>query len=252
MASFDLNCGVNYFLALNYSPERAVFWALIVTIVVSAPRKHTRMSGNDLLDALRDGAVGSVEVAAACAAAGIIIGCITVTGLGLKFSQLIIDLSGGHLLFALPLTMLACLALGMGVPTTAQYIIFPRLRAPALLHLGVEAIAAHLFIFYFGTRADITPPVALAAYAGAGIAGSNPMKTGYAAFQLGLACYLGPFMCVYGPELLIIPSSSVFKIVLATTTAIIGVYCLAAAVQNCLFIKTTRYERLILFVWPFC
>lgn len=240
-----------YFLALNYSPERAVFWALIVTIVVSATRKHTRMSGNDLLDALRDGAVGSVEVAAACAAAGIIIGCITVTGLGLKFSQLIIDLSGGHLLFALPLTMLACLALGMGVPTTAQYIIISTLAAPALMHLGVEAIAAHLFIFYFGTRADITPPVALAAYAGAGIAGSNPMKTGYAAFQLGLAGYIIPFMFVYGPELLIIPSSSVFKIVLATTTAIIGVYCLAAAVQNCLFIKTARHERLILFVVAF-
>ena len=236
-----------YFLALNYSPERAVFWALISTVLVSAARKHTRMNVRDILDAMREGAIGSVEVAAACASAGIIIGCITVTGLGLKFSQLIIDLSGGYLLLALPLTMLACLALGMGVPTTAQYIIISALAAPALIHLGVVPIAAHLFIFYFGTRADITPPVALAAYAGAGIAGSNPMKTGYSAFKLGIAGYIIPYMFVYGSELLIIPSPSIWRIITATTTAIIGIYSLAAGAQNCMFIKAVLHERLMMF-----
>jgi TRAP transporter 4TM/12TM fusion protein len=238
-----------YFLVLNFSPERAVFWAILATVACSYLRKHTRMSVRNIFEALRDGAIGSVEVAAACAAAGIIVGCITMTGLGLKLSSLIVDLSGGKLLLALPFTMIACLALGMGVPTTAQYIIISALAAPALIQLGVVAIAAHLFIFYFGTRADITPPVALAAYAGAGIAGSNPMKTGVTAFQLGIAGYIVPFMFIYGPELLIIGSAT--KIVLATLTATFGVYCLAAGVQNCLFIRTTFYERILLLITSF-
>jgi TRAP transporter 4TM/12TM fusion protein len=235
-----------YFLILNFSPERAVFWAILATVVFSYLRKHTRMSVRNIFEALRDGAIGSVAVAAACAAAGIIVGCITVTGLGLKLSSLIVDLSGGKLLLALPITMVASLALGMGVPTTAQYIIISALVTPALIQLGVVAIAAHLFIFYFGTRADITPPVALAAYAGAGIAGSNPMKTGVTAFQLGIAGYIIPFMFIYGPELLIIGSAT--QIVLATLTATFGVYCLAAGVQNCLFIQTVVYERILLLV----
>jgi TRAP transporter 4TM/12TM fusion protein len=207
------------------------------------------MSLRDILEAFKEGAIGSTEVAAACAAAGIIIGSITMTGLGLKFSSLIADLSGGNLLLALPFTMVACLALGMGVPTTAQYIIIAALVAPALIKLGVVAIAAHLFIFYFGTRADITPPVALAAYAGAGIAGSNPMKTGVTAFQLGIAGYIVPFMFIYGPELLTI--GPVHKVLLATLTATLGVYCLAAGVQNCLLIKTAFYERILLLITSF-
>lgn len=238
-----------YFLFLNFSPERAVFWAILATIVCSYIRKHTRMSLRNIFQALKEGAIGSTEVAAACAAAGIIIGSITMTGLGLKFSSLIADLSGGNLLLALPFTMIACLALGMGVPTTAQYIIIAALVAPALIKLGVVAIAAHLFIFYFGTRADITPPVALAAYAGAGIAGSNPMKTGVTAFQLGIAGYIVPFMFIYGPEILAI--GPVHKVIFATVTATFGVYCLAAGVQKCLFIETKLYERLLLLITSF-
>jgi TRAP transporter 4TM/12TM fusion protein len=238
-----------YFLLLNFSPERAVFWAILATIACSYIRKHTRMTLRNIFEALKEGAIGSTEVAAACAAAGIIIGSITMTGLGLKFSSLIADLSGGNLLLALPFTMIACLALGMGVPTTAQYIIIAALVAPALIKLGVVAIAAHLFIFYFGTRADITPPVALAAYAGAGIAGSNPMKTGVTAFQLGIAGYIVPFMFIYGPEILAI--GPVHKVIFATLTATFGVYCLAAGVQNCLFIETKLYERLLLLITSF-
>jgi TRAP transporter 4TM/12TM fusion protein len=238
-----------YFLILNFSPERAVFWAILATIVFSHMRRHTRMSLKNIVEALKDGAIGSVEVAAACAAAGVIIGCITVTGLGLKFSSLIVELSGGHLILALPFTMIACLALGMGVPTTAQYIIISALAAPALIKLGVMAIAAHLFIFYFGTRADITPPVALAAYAGAGIAGSNPMKTGVTAFQLGIAGYIVPFMFIYGPELLIV--GPFYKVIFATITATFGVYCLAAGVQNCFLIQTRFYERILLLITSF-
>lgn len=229
-----------YLLAQDYSPERAVFWAIFAAIFCSYWRKHTRMTMSDLVAGFKEGAVGTVEVAAACAVAGIIIGTITVTGLGLKFSSLIMDLSMGYLILALPLTAISCLALGMGVPTTASYIIISSLAVPALIHYGVMAIAAHLFIFYYATRADVTPPVALAAYAGAGIAEANPSKTGYTAFWLGMAGYIVPFMFIYGPELLLIGTP--IRIFWAIITALLGIIFLAAAVQRCMYIATRWYE----------
>ena len=234
-----------FFLMEDYSPERAVFWAISVTVLTSfitaaARRESLKDFGLSILDGLREGAIGSVQVAAACAAAGIIIGSITMTGLGLKFSSFVVDASQGYLFLALPFTMIACLFLGMGVPTTAQYIIITSLVAPALAEMGVLAIAAHLFILYFGTRADITPPVALAAYAGAGIARSDPWRTGLAAFQLGIAGFIIPYMFVYAPELLLIGSWP--AILLAVCTAAFGVTCLAASVQRCLVIRATWYE----------
>lgn len=234
-----------YLLAQDFSPERAVFWAILATIFCSYLRKETRMSLSEIISGFREGATGAVEVAAACATAGIIIGSITVTGLGLKFSSLIIDLSMGYLLLALPLTAIACLALGMGVPTTASYIIISSLAVPALINYGVVAIAAHMFIFYYATRADVTPPVALAAYAGAGIAGANPSTTGYTAFWLGMAGYIVPFMFIYGPELMLIGKP--IHILWATCTAILGILFLAAAVQRCMYQKTRWYETLLFF-----
>ncbi|MFH1080194.1 MAG: TRAP transporter permease [Pseudomonadota bacterium] len=239
------------FLMQDYSPERAVFWAIIATIATSLlmciiRRESLKAYGKLILEGLKEGAIGAVEVAAACAAAGIIIGSITMTGLGIKFSSLIVDASMGQLYLALPFTMIACLFLGMGVPTTAQYVIISALVAPALVQMGVQPMAAHLFILYFGTRADITPPVALAAYAGAGIARSDPWKTGVAAFQLGIAGFIVPFMFVYAPELLFI--GSLWKILTALLTASFGIYCLAAAVQRCFLIKTSWYEAALLLV----
>jgi len=243
-----------YFLMRNFSPERAVFWAIIATVVssfiMSMIRKESPIEfGKLILEGLSEGAIGAVEVAAACAAAGIIIGSITMTGLGIKFSSLVVDASLGHLYLALPFTMIACIFLGMGVPTTAQYVIISSLVAPALAQMGVLPIAAHLFILYFGTRADITPPVALAAYAGAGIAKSDPWKTGISAFQLGIAGFIIPFMFVYAPELLMIGSA--WKIITAFLTAILGILCLAAGVQACLLIKTKWYEVIILLTVAF-
>jgi TRAP transporter 4TM/12TM fusion protein len=234
-----------YLLALDFSPERAVFWAILATIFCSYLRRETRMSLSEIISGFKEGATGAVEVAAACATAGIIIGSITVTGLGLKFSSLIIDLSMGYLLLALPLTAISCLALGMGVPTTASYIIISSLAVPALINYGVIAIAAHMFIFYYATRADVTPPVALAAYAGAGIAGANPAKTGYTAFWLGMAGYIIPFMFIYGPELMLIGHP--LNIIWATLTATLGIIFLAAAVQQCMYQKTIWYESLMFF-----
>ncbi len=237
------------FLARDFSPERAVFWAIVATIVTSlimriVRKEPLRAYGKLLMEGLVEGSTGAVEVAAACAAAGIIIGSITMTGLGIKFSSMIVDASLGKLYLALPFTMIACLFLGMGVPTTAQYVIISALVAPALVQMGVLPMAAHLFILYFGTRADITPPVALAAYAGAGIALSDPWKTGLAAFQLGIAGFIIPFMFVYAPELIFV--GPIGHILGAILTATFGVYCLAAAVQRCLLIKTRWYETLLL------
>jgi len=237
------------FLMQDFSPERAVFWAILATIatsfLMSLIRKESlKTFGKLILEGLEEGAIGAVEVAAACAAAGIIIGSITMTGLGIKFSSMIVDASMGQLYLALPFTMIACLFLGMGVPTTAQYVIISALVAPALVQMGVLPMAAHLFILYFGTRADITPPVALAAYAGAGIARSDPWKTGLAAFQLGIAGFIIPFMFVYAPELLFV--GSLWKILPALLTASFGVFCLAAAVQRCLLLKTRWYEAALL------
>jgi len=234
-----------YLLAQDFSPERAVFWAILATIFCSYLRRESRMSISEIISGFREGATGAVEVAAACATAGIIIGSITVTGLGLKFSSLIIDLSMGYLILALPLTAIACLVLGMGVPTTASYIIISSLAVPALINYGVVAIAAHMFIFYFATRADVTPPVALAAYAGAGIAGANPSKTGYTAFWLGMAGYIIPFMFIYGPELMLIGKP--IHILWATFTGVIGIVFLAAAIQQCMYQKTRWYETLMFF-----
>jgi len=240
-----------YFLMQNYSPERAVFWAIMTTITTSflmalVRREPLALLGRYILESLKEGATGAVEVAAACAAAGIIIGCITMTGLGIQFSSIVIDASMGHLYLALPFTMVACLFLGMGVPTTAQYVIISSLVAPALIQMGVLAMSAHLFILYFGTRADITPPVALAAYAGAGVAGSNPWKTGLSAFQLGIAGFIIPFMFIYSPELILVGSP--LRIILATATAAFGIVCLAAGVQKCLMIQATWYEAALLIV----
>jgi TRAP transporter 4TM/12TM fusion protein len=239
------------FLMQDFSPERAVFWAILATIATSflmclIRRESLKAFLKNILGGLEEGAVGAVEVAAACAAAGIIIGSITMTGLGIKFSSLIVDASMGQLYLALPFTMIACLFLGMGVPTTAQYVIISALVAPALVQMGVLPMAAHLFILYFGTRADITPPVALAAYAGAGIARSDPWKTGLAAFQLGIAGFIVPFMFIYAPELLFV--GSLWNILSALLTATFGVYCLAAAVQRCLLVKTRWYETGLLLV----
>lgn len=239
------------FLVQDFSPERAVFWAILATIATSflmclIRKESLKAFGKLTLEGLEEGAIGAVEVAAACAAAGIIIGSITMTGLGIKFSSMIVDASLGKLYLALPFTMIACLFLGMGVPTTAQYVIITALVAPALIQMGVLPMAAHLFILYFGTRADITPPVALAAYAAAGIAHSDPWKTGWAAFQLGIAGFIIPFMFVYAPELLFV--GSLWNILSALLTATFGVYCLAAAVQRCLLLKTRWYEAALLLV----
>jgi TRAP transporter 4TM/12TM fusion protein len=235
--------GIVYFLMRGYTPLLAGFYAVLLTIVISVARKATRMSPRKVYAALEAGALSALPVAAACAAAGIVIGVVNLTGLGLRFSSLIINLSGGSLLVALVLTMFASLILGMGLPTTPAYVIQAALAVPALVNLGVPIIAAHLFCLYFAVISAITPPVALAAYAGASISGGNAMTTGFIATRLGLAAYIIPYMFVYGPALLTIGEP--LDVVLAAVTALVGVVGLAAAAEGWLLGRMAAWERLL-------
>jgi TRAP transporter 4TM/12TM fusion protein len=235
--------GIVYFLMQGYTPLLAGFYAVLLTIAISMVRKATRMTPRRVYAALEAGALAALPVAAACAAAGIVIGVVNLTGLGLRFSSLIINLSGGNLLVALVLTMFASLILGMGLPTTPAYVIQAALAVPALVNLGVPIIAAHLFCLYFAVISAITPPVALAAYAGASISGGNAMTTGFIATRLGLAAYIIPYMFVYGPALLTIGEP--LDVLLAAATALVGVVGLAAAAEGWLLGRMVAWERLL-------
>jgi TRAP transporter 4TM/12TM fusion protein len=197
-------------------------------------------------EAMHEGATGSLIVATACATAGIIVGVTNLTGLGLKLSAILIDLSGGSLLALLVLTMIASLILGMGLPTTACYILLAVLAAPALIKLGVLPIGAHLFVFYFGIISAITPPVAGAAYAASAIAKAGPMKIGFTACRLGIAAFILPYMWIYGPALLLIGDP--FEVIWAIITSTIGIAACAAGVQGYVFRPTRILERVILLI----
>ena len=185
-----------------------------------------------------------IPVALACAAAGIIIGIITLTGIGLKFSTLVVMLSGGSLPIALVLTMLTCLILGMGLPTAAAYILVATLVAPALVNLGVGLLAAHLFVLYSAMLSSITPPVALAAYAAASIANGNPLKIAVLACQFGMAAFAVPYFFVYDPAILGLDVTSL-QIGLSFVTAIAGGICASAAMMGYFTARLNVLERLL-------
>ncbi|NTU30849.1 TRAP transporter permease [Brevibacillus sp. HB1.1] len=212
-------------LMMNISAERSAIIGIISTIIVGAFRKETRMSIADILEALASGARMALGVVAATACAGIIVGTITLTGIGLKLANGLIDLAGGQLFLTLFFTMIASLILGMGTPTTANYIITSTIAAPALIQLGVPAIAAHMFTFYFGIVADITPPVALAAFAASGIAKSKPIRTGVESTRLSIAAFMAPYIFVISPALLLINTTLLESIwvMLTSTLGMIGV-----------------------------
>lgn len=201
---------------------------IVLSIIIGFLKKEDRLRPMDILDALDKGARSALTVAAATACAGIVIGMVNLTGLGLAFSSMVLRLAGGRLLIALLLTMLASLILGMGLTTTACYVLLAVLAAPALIKMGVPPLAAHMFVFFFGTMSFITPPVALGAYAAASIAESNPFKTGWAAFRLGIAAFIIPYAVAYSPELLLVGNFS--RILFAVVTAVLGIFALADAV----------------------
>jgi TRAP transporter 4TM/12TM fusion protein len=231
-------------LILGYTAMFAAFAAILSVFALSFLRRETRMSPIDILSALEDGAIKSIPVSIACASAGIIIGCVFVSGLGLKFTNLIIDIAAGRLWIALVLTMIASLILGMGLTTTAVYITVAALVVPSLVDMGVEPIAAHLFAFYYGIVSAITPPVALAAFAGAGIAGSNPMQTGFYSMRLGFSKYIIPIIFVYVPGMLLIGHP--IDIIRYILMAFIGIFCLTIATEGLLYKRVSFVWRILM------
>jgi TRAP transporter 4TM/12TM fusion protein len=231
-------------LAMGRSPMRAAFWGVTTAFMISLLRPATRLKGEDLKRALLAAGGGTVQVAAACAAAGIVVGVASLTGIGLRMSELIILLADGRLFPALVLTALGSIVLGMGLPTTAAYVVLAALGAPALVQLGVPVLSAHLFIFYFGAISNVTPPVALAAYAASGIAGAPAMRTAVIAMVLALPGFLIPFMTIYGPALLL--QGTIPEIGLTVVTASIGVTALAAATMGYARRRLKWYDQLLL------
>ena len=217
--------------------------SIVVAIVASLFKKETRITPRKFMDALAAGARGSITVAVACAVAGIISGCINVTGLGMTLIGTVVRLSGGIPMIGLILTMLCCIVLGMGVPTTANYVIMATTCAPILERLGIDPIAAHFFVFYFGIVADITPPVALAAYAGSAIAKSNPMKTGLQATKLAIGAFIVPYVFALNPTMLFI-DAGVADIILICITAVLGMFGVAVAMNGFLYVRLHWYSRL--------
>ncbi|WP_307190066.1 TRAP transporter permease [Geomicrobium sp. JCM 19038] len=233
---------------LFFSGTTVIFsaaWTIIVTILISFLRKSTRMSFKDFIDALENGARTTVSVAIACATVGIIVGIANITGFGLNLANAIVSIGGESLFLTLLFTMVACIVLGMGMPSIPAYIITATMAAPALVQLGIEPIVAHMFVFYFGIFANITPPVALAAFAAAGLSGGSPMRTGFMAMKLAIAGFIVPFMFVYNNELLLMDTTFTESIGVIITAAI-GVLMLGIAAEGYLLHSMNVISRLFM------
>ena len=232
-----------YILMEGFTPAYAALIGLGLSVVAGMLKKATRMSIPAIFNALEAGARAALGVAIACATAGIIVGVVTLTGLGLKMANGLVDIAGGNLLLTMFFTMITSLILGMGVPTTANYVITATMAAPALVLLGVEKLAAHLFVFYFGIIADITPPVALAAYAGAGIARANPFWTGITASKLAIGAFIVPYIFVLNPAMVLIGTTP-YLLSVNLVTACGGMFGIGAAMIGFCVAPMNWFERI--------
>ena len=255
-------------IMMGYTPYLAAFWGITLCIAVGLLNPRRRMSIREVFEGLRDGAKYALAVGAAAATVGIIVGVVTLTGVGFKISFIVTSTAAElatwfgtflptfmfapqtlTLLFTLIMTGIVCILMGCGIPTTANYIIMATIAAPTLGMLGVEPIVAHFFVFYYGVLADITPPVALAAYAAAGMAGADPFKTGNTAFRLGLGKVLVPFVFVFSPSLLLVTADFTWSnFILAFLGCAIGITCLGAALSGFMLVRTRLWENVLLLV----
>ncbi|RKD76279.1 TRAP transporter 4TM/12TM fusion protein [Sinobaca qinghaiensis] len=239
-----------YLLVIGTTPTYAAVFALFATILVSAVRKSTRMSFRMIIQSIEDGCKAAVAVGVATAIVGIIVGAVTLTSLGLVVGNNILNLAGDSLLIAGIFTMVISIIMGMGVPATAAYIIVATVSAPLLVELGASVLVAHMFAFFYAALSNITPPVALASYAAAGIANASPNKVSMTAVRIGITGFIIPFFFLFNPVLLF-DGSSYSASILAAITAIIGVIALAAGLQGWLLTRANIAQRLILFVSAF-
>ena len=219
--------------------------SILAAIIVGFLNKDERLTLKKIFEALEAGAKGAITVGVACAIAGMIAGCITVTGLASILINTIVQLAGSATFIGLILTMVCCIVLGMGVPTTANYCIMASTCAPILIKMGFPLVAAHFFVFYFGIVADITPPVALAAYAGSAIAKGNPMKTGINATKLAIAAFIVPYIFAYSPAMLFVNVTSVWAVIQIVLSALLGIFGVAAGLEGFMLRKMNLLFRLI-------
>ncbi len=222
----------------------AAAYAIIAAVIVSLFNKETRITPKRLLEALAAGGQGMITVAVACGVAGIVAGIISVTGLAYMLFNGIVTLAGNQVIVALFLTMLCCIVLGMGVPTTANYCIMAATCAPILVKMGVPVVAAHFFVFYFGIVADLTPPVALAAYAGAAIAQANPMKTAFTATKLAIGAFIVPYVFALSPAMLFIDTTAP-EVILICITSLVGIFGVSAALEGFLLRHMSWWQRIL-------
>jgi len=232
-----------YYLIRQYTASTAVIYSLLSLVIVANFRRSTRMGLKKLLKALEAGARGTLVVIMAVASAGIIVGMINLTGLGVRLTSSIVEIAGGNLYLALILSAISAVVMGMGLPSVVAYLILAGLVAPSLIQIGVPMVAAHFFIIYFSITAFFTPPFCTAAYAAAGIAGSPIMKTGFTAVRLGSACYIIPFMFVFGPALLAL--GGIFEILIAFTTSVMGIFLLAITAEGHYKVAMSWSDRII-------
>ena len=236
-------------MLIGFTPIMAVFWSTIITFAVSFIRKDTALTPKKLVKALRGGSIGVLSVAATCAAAGIIVGVVTLTGLGLKFSSIILAYAGGSLLLTTIYTAIIVWIIGLAVPVTASYIIAVVICAPALIQLGVPDFAAHMFVFYYAILSEVSPPTALSPFAAAALTGGNPYKTTMYAWKYTLPAFIVPFMFTVDPKGIgILLKGPVVDVIWTTFTAFVGIAALAGGVENWFLKKTTFYERIMLIV----
>lgn len=232
-------------IVMQASPIKAALWSIVAAIITSWLRNYTRIDAADVIKALYQGSRRTMPVAAACISAGIIVAIIASTGIGARIGNGLLIIAGESVLLSLIVTMVVCIILGMGLPSVAAYVVAQSVMAPALIQVGVAPLAAHLFIFYFAIISAITPPIALAAFAGAGIAGANPFETAWQALRFGAAAFVVPYMFVYGPALLL--ETDVLTTLMALVTAALGIYLLAASIQGYLLTVASYFLRLITF-----
>ncbi len=231
---------------------KAVFAGMISCVVISfITKEYSTLNPGIIVESLHNGAKNTIGVAVACGMAGLISGVVTMTALGQLLLNTLVPVAQNSMFLALFLTMLCCIVLGMGVPTTANYVIMATITAPILIRMGTPALAAHMFVFYFGIVADITPPVALAAYAGSAIAKSNPLKTGVTATRLAIAAFIIPYMFAYNPKMLFI-DAGVFDVISIIFTSFIGIYAVAAGMEGHMFTKLPWWQRILTLAGGLC
>ena len=237
-------------IMIGWSPMKSAFWATVLTLVVAFFKKATRPTLRTILEALESGTRSVMSIAISCAAAGIIVGVISMTGLATKLSYTLMSISGGNLYVAAILTAAITIILGCGMPPTPTYVILATVLVNPLVQMGASPLAAHMFIFMFASVGALTPPVAITAYTAAAIAKANPNKTGFAAFRMGLVAYIIPFIFLLSPQLLM--QGAAMEVLLAVVTSVIGVLCLTGAIEGYMFKYWSPVSRIMLAVAALC